>query len=68
MQKYVPYVPDEYLPCFYKSETVEKFADIFAETARKLLKAMRENKCDSEVFKKLIFKKCYNSKKLFERD
>lgn len=40
----------EYLPCLYKSETAEKFADIFAETAQKLLKAMRDNKCDSEVW------------------
>ena len=40
----------EYLPCLYKSETIEKFADIFAETAQKLLKAMRDNKCDSEVW------------------
>lgn len=40
----------EYLPCLYNSETVERFADIFAETAQKLLKAMRDNTCDSEVW------------------
>ena len=33
----------------YKYETVEKFVDIFISNTHKLLRLMRENKCDSEV-------------------
>ncbi len=40
----------EYLPDMYKLGSIEKFADIFAETADKVLKAMRENKCDFEAW------------------
>ncbi len=34
----------------YKSQTVEKFVDIFLECTHKLLRAMKENKCDEVLF------------------
>ena len=34
----------------YKPETIEKFADVFTGCCHKLIKIMKENKCDSEVF------------------
>ena len=33
----------------YKPETIEKFSDVFMECFCKIIKIMRENKCDSEV-------------------
>lgn len=34
----------------YKSQTIEKFVDIFLEYTHKLLRAMKENKCDEVLF------------------